>query len=123
QYRFYASVRQLGNVDDARAGILLWWTGRTKERGCHHDAELRLDGLDYGLVVGLRIFALLFGRSEERHGFLWCHRKPALGEPPRYYALHAIAERHDPHARLLRLSDDVCHHHTGADHWRIHQSN
>ena len=44
-----------------------------------------------------------------------------LGGPARHHALHAIAERHDPYARLLRLSDDVRHHHAGADHWSIHQ--
>src|SRR5207248_37695 len=88
----------------------------------HHDAELRLDGLDHCVVVGLRIFALFLRRSEERHGLFWNHRQPELGGPARHHALHAIAERHDPYARLLRLSDDVRHHHAGADHWRIHQS-
>ena len=121
QYRLHAAVRQPGDVDDAGAGILLWRARRTKERARHHDAELRLDGLDHGVVVGLRILALFLRRSEERHGLFRHHRQPELGGPARHHALDAIAERHDPDARLLRLSDDVRHHHAGADHWRIYQ--
>jgi hypothetical protein len=44
--------------------------GGTKERARHHDAKFRLDGLDYGLVVGLRILNLFLRRSKERHRFL-----------------------------------------------------
>ena len=73
------------------------------------------------LVVGLRILALFLRRSEERHGLLWNHRQPELGGPARHHARHAFAERHDPDARLLRLPDDVRHHHAGADHRRIYQ--
>src|SRR6266480_5652234 len=76
KYRFYALVREPGDVDDAGAGIFLRRARWPKERARHHDAEFRLDGLDHGVVVGLRVFALFLRRSEERHGFLWHHRQP-----------------------------------------------
>src|SRR2546423_13606155 len=69
QHCLHAPVRQPGHVDDTGAGLFLRRTCWKEERPRHHDAKLRLDGLDHGVVVGLRIFALLLGRSKERHGF------------------------------------------------------
>ena len=86
QYRLHASVREFGDADDAGAGILLWRTRRTKECARDHDAELRLDGLDHCVVVGLRIFALFLRRSEERHRLFRNHRQPQLGGPSRHHA-------------------------------------
>src|SRR6266705_3268760 len=74
KYRFHALVCELGDADDARVGIFLRRTRRTKERARHHDAEFRLDGLDHGAVVGLRFLALFLRRSEKRHGSLWHYR-------------------------------------------------
>src|SRR5713101_8951529 len=116
KYCLHAPVREPGDVDDARAGIFLRRARWTKERARHHDAELRLDGLDHGVVVGLRVLALFFRRSEERRGLFRNHRQPELGGPARHHPVHAIAERHDPDARLLRLADDVRHYHARADH-------
>src|SRR6266478_1927657 len=39
KYRFHAPVCEPGDADDARVGILLWRTRRTKERARHHDAK------------------------------------------------------------------------------------
>src|SRR5713101_1573817 len=91
KYCLHAPVREPGDVDDARAGIFLRRARWTKERARHYDAEFRLNGLDHGVVVGLRILALFFRRSENRHGFLWHYRQPELGRPARHHAFDAIA--------------------------------
>src|SRR5438128_1437437 len=56
-------------------------------------------------------FSLCFSGDQKSSGLFWNHRQPELGRPARHHPVHAIAERHDPDACLLRLSDDVRHHH------------
>ena len=93
-----------------------------QERARDHDPELRVHGLDDRALVGVRLLALLQRRPEERHGLLRHHRQLQLGVSARHHARHAVADQSiDPDDRLLRLSDDVRHHHAGADHRRVRQ--
>ena len=64
-----------------------------------------------------RLLALLLGADHRRH-----HRQ--LPHGPSCATSRSIPpspERHDPADRLLRLPDDVRHHHAGADHRRLRQ--
>src|SRR5437773_10176487 len=91
EHRLHAPLREPGDVNDAGAGVLLRRARRTKKCAGHHDAELRLDGLDHGLVVGLWILDVLLGRSEKRDGFFWNHRQLRLGGRAWHHARNAFA--------------------------------
>src|SRR6185436_488284 len=57
----HAPLFESRDVHDSRACVLLRRPRRPEERAGDHDAELRLDGLDDGDLVRLRLLALLLG--------------------------------------------------------------
>src|SRR5256885_16485555 len=71
KYRFYALVREPGDVDDAWAGIFLRRGGWAEERGRHHDAKFCFGGVGLRGVLGLwGVFSFFLGCAEESRSFL-----------------------------------------------------